>query len=300
MNETNKSEKHVPQVTFDEVRAHFLPVSTALSEDMLVLDDITPDLIGTLPSQISFLLIGLCTSGEITFTMGERQWKLEPGDLVISLADPVLFGNACSPDFRAKAVIMSRSFAQNGIAGMDKMWPYLLHIMANPVLRLTPDEQSWVSDCHELIRRRLNRAPGRYLHEATVALTRAFYYEVCNLLDKRVHPNNSPRQTRAYALFDRFIRLVSQNFKRERTVEWYSNELCVTAKHLSEVVKQVSGKTAGQWIQTIVVVEIKTLLSQSSLSIKEIADEMNFSNQSFLGKYFKNVEGISPTDYRKA
>ena len=81
-------------------------------------------------------------------------------------------------------------------------------------------------------------------------------------------------------------------------MEWYSNEMCLTPKHLSEVVKNVSGRTAGQWITTFVLVETKTLLKNSTLSIKEIAQEMNFPNQSFLGKYFKNVTGMSPSDYR--
>lgn len=75
--------------------------------------------------------------------------------------------------------------------------------------------------------------------------------------------------------------------------------MCLTPKHLSEVVKQVSGRTAGQWITTLVMIEIKSLLSNTSLSIKEITDEMNFPNQSFLGKYFKNIEGISPSDFRR-
>ena len=92
---------------------------------------------------------------------------------------------------------------------------------------------------------------------------------------------------------------MSQHFKHERSVEWYSSEMCLTPKHLSEVVKLVSGKTAGQWINTLVIIEIKSLLMNTSLSIKEIAMELNFPNQSFLGKYFKNTEGISPSDFRK-
>lgn len=92
---------------------------------------------------------------------------------------------------------------------------------------------------------------------------------------------------------------MSINFKRERSVEWYSNEMCLTPKHLSEVVKTVSGKTAGQWITLFVMIETKMLLHDSSLSIKEISLEMNFPNQSFLGKYFKNIAGMSPSDYRK-
>ena len=137
------------------------------------------------------------------------------------------------------------------------------------------------------------------MREATVSLVRAFYFEICNLLDVRVPQSNSKTQSRAYAIFDQFIKLVSQHFKHERSVEWYSSEMCLTPNHLSEVVKLVSGKTAGQWINTLVIIEIKSLLMNTPLSIKEIAMEMNFPNQSFLGKYFKNTEGISPSDFRK-
>lgn len=75
--------------------------------------------------------------------------------------------------------------------------------------------------------------------------------------------------------------------------------MCLTPKHLSEMVKMVSGRTAGQWLTTMVMIETKTLLQDTQYSIKEIAQMMNFQNQSFLGKYFKNIEGISPSDFRK-
>ncbi|MDY6114332.1 MAG: helix-turn-helix domain-containing protein, partial [Alloprevotella sp.] len=76
------------------------------------------------------------------------------------------------------------------------------------------------------------------------------------------------------------------------------DRLCLTPKYLSEVVKAVSGQTAGQWITTFVVSEAKRLLSDTSLSIKEIAQALHFTSQSFLGKYFKNATGLSPSDYR--
>ncbi|GAY29767.1 AraC family transcriptional regulator, partial [Prevotella sp. MGM2] len=102
-----------------------------------------------------------------------------------------------------------------------------------------------------------------------------------------------------YNIFDKFIHLLSDNFRSERNVSWYSDQLCLTPKYLSEVVKNVSGRTAGQWIANFVVMEIKQLLANTSLSVKEIAVRLNFSNQSFLGKYFKNATGFSPSDYRK-
>ncbi len=60
------------------------------------------------------------------------------------------------------------------------------------------------------------------------------------------------------------------------------------------VVKEVSGKTVGEWIDELVILEAKALLNSSSMNIQEIADRLNFANQSFFGKYFKHYTGMSP------
>ena len=270
-----------------------------LCREMRLFDDITWNDLLEAPTQIGFLLIALCTEGEVEFSINNRKHSMGVGDLFISFGDQILEESNVSNNFHAKAVLMSRSFAQNCIVGLNHMWPYLLYLMEHPVMHTTQEEQDWLLDCYQLIRRRLSKQPGRYMREATVSLVRAFYFEICDLLEVRVKPDQSGAQNRAYAIFDQFIRLASAHFKQERSVEWYSSEMCLTPKHLSEVVKQVSGKTAGQWITTLVIIEIKSLLRNTTLSIKEVAQEMNFPNQSFLGKYFKNIEGVSPSDFRK-
>ena len=272
---------------------------SCLGNEITLLDDISWKNLVEAPMQIGFLLIVLCTEGEVTFTLGGREQHMEAGDLFISVGEQIIQEEHADRNFHAKAFLMTRQFAQNCIVGLNMMWPYLLYLMKNPVLKMDSEEREWLENCYHLIRRRLSQMSGRYTREATVSLVRAFYFEICNLLDARVQPDQSGVQNRAYAIFDQFIRLLSQHFKQERSVEWYSNEMCLTPKHLSEVVKQVSGKTAGQWITTMVIIEIKNLLKHTTLSIKEIAQDMNFPNQSFLGKYFKNVEGISPSDFRK-
>ena len=272
---------------------------SCLGNEITLLDDISWKNLVEAPMQIGFLLIVLCTEGEVTFTLGGREQHMEAGDLFISFGEQIIQEEHADRNFHAKAFLMTRQFAQNCIVGLNMMWPYLLYLMKNPVLKMDSEEREWLENCYHLIRRRLSQMSGRYTREATVSLVRAFYFEICNLLDARVQPDQSGVQNRAYAIFDQFIRLLSQHFKQERSVEWYSNEMCLTPKHLSEVVKQVSGKTAGQWITTMVIIEIKNLLKHTTLSIKEIAQDMNLPNQSFLGKYFKNVEGISPSDFRK-
>ena len=80
---------------------------------------------------------------------------------------------------------------------------------------------------------------------------------------------------------------------------WYAQQLCITPKYLSEMVKQVSRRTPNEWIDYYVTLEIRVLLRNSTMSIKEISQHLNFPNQSFLGKYFKEHVGMSPSNYRR-
>ena len=99
-------------------------------------------------------------------------------------------------------------------------------------------------------------------------------------------------------LFKEFIRLVSEHHRKERRVDFYAERMFLSSKHFSTVIKKVSGKTAGQWIDEYVILEAKTLLKYSAMSIQEVAYYMNFPNPSFFGKYFKQHTGMSPSDYK--
>ena len=85
---------------------------------------------------------------------------------------------------------------------------------------------------------------------------------------------------------------------QERSVTFYAEQLCITPKYFSMLVKKLSGKSAAQWIDNYVILEAKNLLKYSDMSIQEIAYQLNFSTQSFFGKYFKHQTGMSPTEYR--
>lgn len=77
------------------------------------------------------------------------------------------------------------------------------------------------------------------------------------------------------------------------------NTLCVTPKYLSQVVYKVSGRFAGDWISDYVILEAKAMLKSRKYTIQQIADMLNFANQSFFGKYFKDKVGCSPSEYQK-
>lgn len=106
--------------------------------------------------------------------------------------------------------------------------------------------------------------------------------------------------SRQESLVIKFSNLVQKQFRENRTVKKYADQLNVTAKYLTEVVKEYSGKNASEIIDNLVILEAKFLLQKSELSIGEIADLLNFSDQSFFGKYFKRHTGSSPTTFRNS
>ena len=124
------------------------------------------------------------------------------------------------------------------------------------------------------------------------------FYDMSNVIWRVEQAGGTP-QTRADAIFAQFIRLLQENFRTERRVSWYADQLTITPKYLSEVVKQVSKRTTNEWIDSYVVLEIRVMLRNSTKSIKQICNELNFPNQSFLGKYFKEHVGMSPSEFRK-
>ena len=99
-------------------------------------------------------------------------------------------------------------------------------------------------------------------------------------------------------LVEKFLHLAQSYYKEQRGLEFYADKLCITPKHLSKIIKETTGKPANDWIDEHVALEAKALLKSTNMTISQISDELNFPSQSFFGKYFKRVTGMSPSEYK--
>ncbi len=97
-----------------------------------------------------------------------------------------------------------------------------------------------------------------------------------------------------------FFSLLREYSREQRQVGFYADKLCITPKYLTFLLKQSTGKSANEWITNAVISDAKHLLKNSGNSIKEVSYTLNFANQSFFGKYFKKMVGISPKDYQNS
>ena len=100
-------------------------------------------------------------------------------------------------------------------------------------------------------------------------------------------------------LLQKFFQLVNNFYLEKRTIEEYAAMLNVTPNHLSQSIKIASGKNASGYINDRIVSEAKSLIKFTEFDIAEIAYQLNFSDPSNFGKFFKKQTGQTPLEFRK-
>jgi AraC-like DNA-binding protein len=269
-----------------------------LEEGLVLTDRIADAPIPREPTSMSFILMALCKHGKAQYSIDTREQTVKPGDLLFISERHIVDNYMASPDFECLCIMVSTEFYHGFIQNVKNVSSLLLFSMNNPVVSLTPREIQVYSNYYQTIREKMSDRGHHYRINLVKALLLAMFYDMSNVI-WRVEQQESKSQTRADVIFANFIRLLEQHFRQERRVSWYAEQLCITPKYLSEIVKQVSKRTPNEWIDNYVILEIRVLLKNSTKSIKEIAEELQFPNQSFLGKYFKEHIGVSPSQYRK-
>lgn len=150
-----------------------------------------------------------------------------------------------------------------------------------------------------------NNLPDK--HKELIETTRAdcmryLRYALC-LKVLEAYFSNTPveamPQTKEDAILNRFLVSVYENCHKQRTVQYYADEQHLSPYYFSSIIRERSGQSALQWIGNVTMTFSRQYLECSEMSIKEIADRMNFPDQSTFGRYFKHHEGCSPSKYRE-
>lgn len=272
--------------------------SVFLDNDLLLTERINEAPMPTEPRRMNFILIGLCIKGEVMYQLDTQKQVITPGDILIVTDRLVVDSYQHSPDMEGLCMMMSVNFFREIIQNVGDISSLFLFSRLHPVMRLEQKEINTFKEYFQAIKRKINDESNHFRKDLIRTLLLAMFYDLSNII-YRVKNDGKP-QTRAQIIFTKFIKLVEQNFRQERRVSWYAEQLCITAKYLSETVKSASQRTPNEWIDNYVILELRVQLKNSTKNIKEIAEELNFPNQSFLGKYFKEHVGMSPSKYRRS
>ncbi len=251
-----------------------------------------------LPTRVNFILMALCRKGSAQYSIDTREQQVKPGDLLFISERHILDYYKATPDFECLSIMVTTEFYHGFVQNVKNVSSLLLFSMNNPVVSLTPREIQTYHNYYQTICEKIADTKHHYRTNLVKALLLAMFYDMSGVI-YRIEQSGQKPQKRADVIFADFIRLLEQNFRTEHRVNWYAKQLCITPKYLSELVKETSKRTPNEWIDNYVILEARVMLKNTSKSIKEISEDLHFPNQSFLGKYFKEHVGVSPSEYRK-
>ena len=252
------------------------------------------------PSRLNALIIGVGTEGETSLTSNLQEFRLKKDSLFIFSPKHILQVQS-NNRFKAHLIVIAPDCLKRINIDTKRMMPLFLQFGSLPCMELTHAESQSLRSFISMVEQELKGSETDFSSEIIGGLIAATIYKVGDILTHYLteHPEvDSPIHNRAEEYFRQFTELLGEHYKHERSVGFYARQLCITPKYLTTLIKRISGKSVSEWIDNYVILEAKTLLKYSNMSVQEIAYYLNFPNQSFFGSYFKRNAGMSPSQYK--
>ena len=287
---------NIKEISISEMKA--LYNGSYIDDDIMVFDEIGALPLPNEPRRMKCILLALCRHGKVQYSVDTEERMVAANDVIIISEGQVIDNYMLSSDLSGIAILISQNFFSEIVKDIHGISSLFLFSRRHPVFGLRQKEISTLMTYFDLIWNKMNDDEHHFRKDVVRSLIATMIYDLSQVI-YRIQQQRSERQSRAESIFTEFIRLVEQNFRHERRVSRYATLMCITPKYLSETVKLVSRRTPNEWIDNYVALEIRVMLKNTTKSIKEIAEEMNFPNQSFLGRFFKEHVGMSPSEYRK-
>lgn len=243
--------------------------------------------------------VALCTKGKAELVIDNESVILHRHRSLFIMPGTMFLFKSCSSDFRVRYFAFSADlFAE---ATYRLPIDFLRELKGNPLVDISEAGEHKLDLWFQMLE--YNYRDKEHHFRETIVKNRLqnALLEVCDKLLRR--PGNKiiieEPTSRKRDLFQQFIKLVSTHYREEREVSFYAQELCISTRYLSSIVRLTTNHTAKDIIDHAVVLEIKMLLRSTRLSVQEIAYQLHFPDQSYLGRFFRKHTGKSPTEFRK-
>ena len=269
----------------------------SIENDVVLLDKPVITSAFQYPFKMDSVVAIICIKGTTEGIINLKPYTSNGSCLITILPGQVLEYKSISEDFSGLFIIMSPKFIDTLTSNLVNRLPAFFYILDNPIVTLDKEALEVVTTYFEMIKRVICVKDHPCRIETVKHLTLAFFYGSGIYYSHK--PDTNKKNTYHETVVEKYLKLVQTHFKEQRGLEFYADKLCLTPKHLSKVIKQTSGYAANDWIDKYVVLEAKALLKSTNMTIQQISDELNFSSQSFFGKYFKRVTGVPPREYKR-
>ncbi|MBD9178222.1 MAG: AraC family transcriptional regulator [Odoribacter splanchnicus] len=261
------------------------------------------DVVSQFASAVYFdaLITVLVLSGKGTVCVNYRAYPVGVDDLLVLSSSHLFNFSDCTPDFRCLCLLVSKEFI-NEMDSTDMIYhrvKYGVRLYNSPIIKLVPENAVLLSQRIFAVNETIDRSDHFYYKEIVLNSLFTFYLDLSNIIERYAVSNGEGNLTRYESMIKSFIELLVAHYREEHKVEFYASRLNLSAHYLTLIVKRVTGQSVCDFIFEMLYSDARTLLTQSKLSVQEIAALLNFSDQSSFGKFFKRKSGLSPIDFRK-
>ena len=251
-----------------------------------------------IPFRTDSSIIILFLEGEVDVRINLENYRAKKNDLLLLAQDAVIqFVELLQPT-RYIAISFSHDFAlQNTLNSKDFNILYHLSLKSIPLVGLNKIQKNILSNLIERIYHINLNENNQYRKEMLFHYFNLIVLESLSVY-KDLLDQMTIKTSRKKELIGGFLSLLQLYVYKERSVNFYAEKLHVTPGYLSKVLREISNTSARHIIEDSVVMEARDLLLKTSLSLSEIADRLNFSDQSFFGKFFKKKMKMTPNKFR--
>ena len=226
----------------------------AIGNDIILLDKPVIDSTLQYPFRVDVTATIICMKGTMEGFVNLKPCSAVPNSFITILPGNIMEYKSISEDFSGLIIIMSKKFTDSLMPDAHERLPLSISVRDNPVTDLSEESLSGMVRYFEMLKRIIHEKDHPYRLEVARHLTLSFFYGVC--VDFHKFSDNTNR-THHEILLDKFLNLIERHHKKERGLEFYADELSLTSKHLSKVIKETSGKPANDLTDEYVVLEAK-------------------------------------------
>ena len=241
-------------------------------------------------------VFALCTEGTLHSSINLTEYTLKANDLITLMPGSII--QFCGQQEPMKLSFICFSSAMMESINVYKTSLSLLPIIyENPIISLSEERAGYCKDFLNLLERIQANEPCKN-QDLVKCILGGLMQAVSDLYRGRTWPSRITN--RSDEIHQHFIHLVMKHYTDNRQTAFYASQLSISPQHLCMIIRQKTGRSVSDIIADMVIMDAKSQLKATDLTIQEISYSLNFPNVSFFGKYFKRYVGMSPQKLRNS
>lgn len=243
---------------------------------------------------------GLCTGGTAVIDLFSMRRQISKNDLVTILPFQLGSIHKVSDDFSMIFFKVDKVMFMDIMSSLGRITPdFFFHMRKNFQVPISVNEaKRFLGFCRAIDFRTNNDDPA-FRRETILHLLRIYYWDFYVHFQKKTRKRNTPLlNSNKESIAMKFAMLVFENRETHREVAYYADQLCISPLYLTKIIQEVNGQSARDMIADYTIIEIKTLLRNADITIKDVVRHSGFSSQSSFSRFFRKHTGMSPSEYR--